>query len=275
MKFALVLPNEPPYTEPATIMNVAEAAEDAGFEAFLAWDHYMLPWGNETLEVWPLLAYVAARTNRIKLGTCVTPLPFRPPAMLAKLVATLDTLSGGRIILGVGAGWHRPEFDGYSQWDPSAVRVAKTREALQLMIKLWTQRTVDFRGRFYSANGAVLEPKPLQKPHPPLWFGTTGDSMLKLAAKYGNGWIPVNISVNRYRSLLNTLQTSLKAEGRSRSFTFAADNTPPQDFHAFREELEKFADAGCQVYGICWEKPPKELVQLIRRLSKEIIPCFQ
>ncbi|MFQ5762735.1 MAG: LLM class flavin-dependent oxidoreductase [Candidatus Bathyarchaeia archaeon] len=275
MKFALVLPNESPYTTPAAITDAAVAAEEAGFDAMLAWDHYMLPWGNETLEVLPLLAYVAAKTNTIKLGTCVTPLPFRPPGMLAKAVATLDLLSGGRTILGVGAGWHRPEFDAYSQWDPSTIRFAKTKEALQLMINLWTQRTVDFHGKFYTAKDAVLEPKPLQKPHPPLWFGTTGSSMLKLAAKHGSGWIPVNISITRYRAVLDTLQSELKAQGRSRGFTYAVDNSPPDDFQRLRKELEEFKDAGCQVYGVCWEKPSKELLQLIRRMSKEILPSFQ
>src|SRR3989442_15971956 len=127
--------------------------------------------GDSTVETWTALTYLAAKTEKIRLGTLVTPIPFRPPGMLAKTVSTLDLLSNGRTILGVGAGWSRTEFEGYSKWNSNKIRVDKTREGLDLILKLWTQEKVDFKGKFYHANGAVLEPKPVQKPHPPLLFG--------------------------------------------------------------------------------------------------------
>src|SRR5207245_8090746 len=92
----------------------------------------------------------------------------------------------GRTVLGVGAGWSTTEFEGYSVWDPPKIRVEKTEEGLQLILKLWHEPKVDFNGKYYHAKGAVLEPKPVQKPHPPLLFGGTGTRMLRMAGKYGD-----------------------------------------------------------------------------------------
>ena len=121
LQFCLIYPVEEGYCDPETIASVAAAAEAKGFHSLLVWDHYMLPQGPDTLDAWTILAYVAGATSTIRLGTVVTPIPFRPPAQLAKIVASLDVLSSGRAILGVGAGWHQPEFDGFSKWERNGV----------------------------------------------------------------------------------------------------------------------------------------------------------
>ena len=169
-------------------------ADRLGFDGALMPDHYM--WGvgggmvrrpnaNLTLDSWVMLTYLAAKTEQIRLGTMVTPIPFRPPGMLAKMLSTLDVLSNGRVVLGVGAGWSQKEFEGYSEWNEPKVRVDKTVEGLELMVQLWTQDEVTFEGQYYRAKGAVLEPKPVQKPYPALLFGSRGNRMLRLAGKYG------------------------------------------------------------------------------------------
>src|SRR5438046_8937054 len=142
--------------------------------------------GDSTFETWTALTYLAAKTEKIRLGTLVTPIPFRPPGMLAKTVSTLDLLSNGRTILGVGAGWSQTEFEGYSEWNSNKIRVDKTREGLDLILKLWRQEKDDFKGKFYHAKGAVLEPKPVQKHHPPLLFDGIGPRMLRTAAAYAD-----------------------------------------------------------------------------------------
>ncbi len=169
-------------------------ADKLSFDGALMPDHYM--WGqtewmqrpdaNTTLETWIALSYLAGKTEQIKLGTLVTPIPFRPPSLMAKMVSTLDVISNGRTIFGVGAGWSQVEFEGYSEWNEPKVRVDKTEEGLELMIKLWTQNEVSFKGRFYQAKNAVLDPKPVQKPYPPLLFGGRKQRMLRLAGKYGD-----------------------------------------------------------------------------------------
>src|SRR3989442_147583 len=103
---------------------------------------YGQPQKDSTLESWIALTYIAAKTQNIKLGTIVTPIPFRPPAILAKMVATMDVLSSGRAILGVGAGWSQTEFEGYSTWDDPKTRVDKTREGVELILQLWQKPKV-------------------------------------------------------------------------------------------------------------------------------------
>ena len=146
MEHLLIYPVKKGYLDKNLISEVGKAAEQAGFYAFLSWDHYMLPDGPETLDAWSILSYLAGQTTSIKLGTVVTPIPFRPPSQLAKIVASVDHLSGGRTILGVGAGWHQPEFDGFSSWDSPGQRVTRTSEALDLITKLWTGGKVNFEG---------------------------------------------------------------------------------------------------------------------------------
>jgi alkanesulfonate monooxygenase SsuD/methylene tetrahydromethanopterin reductase-like flavin-dependent oxidoreductase (luciferase family) len=167
-------------------LEAVKKADKLGIHGLVLPDHYMTPQGNETLEAWVALAYFAAATEHTMLGTLVTPIPLRPPQLLAKIVSTVDVLSGGRTFLGVGAGWSRSEFEAYSQWDEPKVRVEKVEEGVTLIKKLWTEQMVDFEGKHYKARGAVLLPKPVQRPHPPIMFGGRGPKMLDLAGKYAD-----------------------------------------------------------------------------------------
>src|SRR5437899_10336707 len=141
---------------------------------------------DSTVESCIALTYLTAKTQKIKLGTIVTPIPFRPPARLAKMVATMDVLSSGRAVLGVGDGWSQKEFEGYSTWDNPKTRVEKTQEGVELVLQLWEKPQVDFKGKYYHAKAAILDPKPVQKPHPPLMFGGVGPKMLRLAGQYAD-----------------------------------------------------------------------------------------
>lgn len=145
-------------------------ADNTGFDGAIFPDHYMwgdLPWhqrpdSNRTLETWITIAHLLGKTEKIKIGTLVTPIPFRPPGILAKMISTADVLSGGRTMVGVGAGWSQIEFEGYSEWSTPKIRVDKTYEGLDLMIQLWTKSEVNFEGKYYQAKGAILDPKPVE-----------------------------------------------------------------------------------------------------------------
>ena len=122
MKFGIVLPITIGKSWKQKITKIVEKVEEYNYDSILVWDHYMLPerYGtnmNRTIDAWTLLSFISGITKKVKIGTCVTPIPFRPPSILAKMVASVDHISDGRVVLGVGAGWHKPEFDGYSQWD--------------------------------------------------------------------------------------------------------------------------------------------------------------
>ena len=290
MQFVLIYPNMKGYCNGALASYVAAEAEQLGFNTFLVWDHYGLPIGPDTLDCWNLLAYVAGKTSTIKLGTCVTPIPFRPPAQLAKVVATVDVLSGGRVILGVGAGWHQPEFDSFSQWDPLKVRVDKTIEGLDLMIKLWTEDVVNFQGKYYQCTGdqVQISPKPVQKPHPPLWFGVKGKRMMHLAAKHGDGWIPGLITPREYQAGMDKLRAHrremrIKKEmkGSIQIFNAPMDVLDPggsvsyhnrcTDPAMYLKAVEDYAAAGCDYLGLVWSYPPDELLTRLRWFKKEVM----
>ena len=163
LKFGLTIPITIGKNWRKNLLDSLPIIENSGISSLLVWDHYMLPekYGvksNNTIDAWTLLSFIAANTTKIKLGTCVTPIPFRPPQLLAKIVSSLDNISNGRVILGVGAGWHKPEFDAYSSWDNNKIRFEKTAEGLELMKKLWTEDVVNFNGKHYQSENAILQP---------------------------------------------------------------------------------------------------------------------
>ena len=273
MEHLLIYPVKKGYLDKDLISEVGKAAEQAGFYAFLSWDHYMLPDGPETLDAWSILGYLAGQTDTIKLGTVVTPIPFRPPAQLAKIVASVDHLSGGRTILGVGAGWHQPEFDGFSNWGTPGQRVTRTSEALELITRLWTGEKVSFEGKAYNSDGAIISPVPTQKPFPPMWFGVRGPRMLDLAARYADAWIPTNISPELYEDGLKKLREKRSELGINTSLKGALQN-----FDVYTESepcvatINSYVAAGCEYYGSIWSYPPDEMVSRIKWFSKEVMP---
>jgi len=276
VKFNLIYPVKEGYLDRGLIRDVAVAAEEAGFYGFLSWDHYMLPDSSETLDAWSILSYLAGQTSRIKLGTVVTPLPFRPPSQLAKIVSSVDLLSGGRTILGVGAGWHRPEFDGFSEWLPTGKRVAQTSEALELITTLWGGGTGDFNGRYFSSKGAEILPSPVQKPHPPMWFGVKGPKMMELAALYGDGWIPTNITPSDYASGLQRLREIRTANGIREDIKGALQNFEVfTDASLCLDTICEYRDAGCEYYGPIWSYPPEEMISRIHWFAENVMSSKQ
>jgi alkanesulfonate monooxygenase SsuD/methylene tetrahydromethanopterin reductase-like flavin-dependent oxidoreductase (luciferase family) len=273
LEHLLIYPVKKGYLDKELISDVGKAAEQAGFYAFLSWDHYMLPDGPETLDAWSILAFLAGQTSSIKLGTVVTPIPFRPPSQLAKIVSSVDYLSGGRTILGVGAGWHQPEFDGFSNWGTPGQRVTRTEEALDLITQLWAGDEVKYNGKNYHADGAVISPVPVQTPYPPMWFGVRGKRMLNLAAKYAEAWIPTNISPSLYSEGLKALKVLRREMGIDIPLKGALQN-----FEVFTEAvpcvdtINSYSEAGCEYYGSIWSYPPEEMVDRITWFAKEVMP---
>jgi F420-dependent oxidoreductase-like protein len=172
---------------------VWQTAEQAGFDHLWAFDHLAaIGQGGPqrpVFEGWSLLAAMAAATSRLRIGLMVTANTYRHPGLLAKIATTVDHLSGGRLEFGIGAGWNQLEhrmlgIEGLEQ------RVGRLSESLQVMRALWTQERASFSGRYYSLNDALHSPKPLQKPHPPIWIGAGGEQMLRLAARHADVWNP-------------------------------------------------------------------------------------
>jgi alkanesulfonate monooxygenase SsuD/methylene tetrahydromethanopterin reductase-like flavin-dependent oxidoreductase (luciferase family) len=166
---------------------LARTAEDLGFDFVSASDH---PAGTDpSYETWTMLAFVAAGTSRIGIATRVLGVPYRPPAMVAKMAETLDRLSGGRLILGLGGGASDHEFRQFGLRVPTpAEKVAGLGEAVEIIRGLWSRPSFTFGGTLYSTERADLEPKPERRI--PIWFGTFGPRALELTGRVADGWIP-------------------------------------------------------------------------------------
>lgn len=257
------------------------AADDLGYYGVVFPDHFMwdrqeMPDRNSTLDTWTTLSYLAAKTDTLRLGTLVTPIPFRPPGILAKMVSTLDVISSGRVFLGVGAGWSQSEFEGYSEWDNPKTRVDKTEEGLQLILKLWQEEKVDFHGKFYKAKGAVLDPKPVQQPHPPLLFGGVSRRMLRLAGRFGNlcfvaPWVRIP-----FRGAKVIVEKEARRVGRRDQLSFGAGSPTFQGRHfdrkAAKQAVQAASDNGCEFYIASF--PQNDYLNSLREFAKEVIPSY-
>jgi len=195
---------------PEQLRSVAQRAEDLGYDHVWVSDHIILPKKVDSFYPYaadgvatfrpdepyyePLAAlnFIAGCTQRVRLGTHVLIIPYRNPVLTAKILSTLDVLSGGRVILGAGVGWMEEEFQAMGL-DTYKERGAVTDEYLQLYKELWTKGSPSFNGKYYQISDSGFEPKPAQKPHPPVWIGGHTGPAIRRAAKYGDGWMPIGL----------------------------------------------------------------------------------
>ncbi len=180
-------PGETP--DVAALYAYARRAEALGFESLWAWDHVLL--GVEPafpiLESVTLLAAIAAQTTRIKLGTGILVLPLRNPVVAAKALGSLDVISGGRLVLGVAAGWYAREFDAVGV--PFKQRGRQFERNLDILVRLWTEARVTLKVDELNLRDAVMVPRPVQRPRPPILIGGYVDAVLRRAATLGDGWL--------------------------------------------------------------------------------------
>jgi probable F420-dependent oxidoreductase len=195
---------------PEALRALAQRAEDLRFDSVWVSDHIILP--KQVASFYPYstdgvatfrpeepyyeplsaLNFLAGCTHRVRLGTHVLILPYRNPVLTAKILATLDVLSEGRVILGVGVGWMEEEFQALGL-DTFSERGEVTNEYIRLFKELWTEEEPDFQGKYYSISGAGFLPKPVQQPHPPIWIGGHTGPAIRRAAELGDGWMPIGL----------------------------------------------------------------------------------
>lgn len=177
------------------LSEIAEAADAGGLDALWVADHLLQtdPYGarpgeTEMLEAWTTLGYLAARTSRIRLGTLVSAVTFRPPALLVKAVTTLDVISGGRALFGIGAGYQAEEAAAMGlPLPPLPERFDRLEETLQIALRLWAGDTEPYQGKYYALDAPVGSPLPVSRPHPPILIGGTGEKRtLPLVARYAD-----------------------------------------------------------------------------------------
>lgn len=174
-----------------TILSVAKAIEAAGYESVWVYDHFHtvpVPTQEVTYEAWALMAALAATTDTVRLGQMCTCNGYRSPSYLAKVATSIDAISGGRLEMGIGAGWYEHEYDGYGYPFPKpSVRIGELGEAVEIMKRMWTEDEVHFDGKYYKLDGAICQPKSTQQPHIPFWIAGGGEKLtLNVAARYAS-----------------------------------------------------------------------------------------
>lgn len=174
---------------------VTKAADESLLDSIWVYDHFLYEGGypghpdpEPSMECFTILGAMAAITKRIRLGQLVLGIPYRNPALTAKMATTLDMISHGRSILGIGAGWHQREYEayGFGEWEPVGVRMKRLEEATQVILKLWGEQPVsEHQGEYYKLSTLTDNPLPVQKPHPPIMIGGSGEKVtLRLVAQY-------------------------------------------------------------------------------------------
>jgi F420-dependent oxidoreductase-like protein len=198
---------------------LAGACEEHGLEGLFRSDHYESVMGMRergSLDAWATLAALAARTSRIRLGTLVSPATFRHPSVLAKMVATVDHVSGGRAELGLGAGWHEGEHRAYGfEFPPTPTRMERLGEQLEIVTRSWTEDAVDFQGRHYQVQDLRALPKPVQRPRPTLLVGGgAGPKSLALAARFADEYNTVGVPLEELPERRMRLRGAWREAGR-------------------------------------------------------------
>ena len=289
-----------------SLRKVVMAGEDLGYDSFWVMDHFhqIANVGQPQepmLEGWATISALAGMTSKIKLGTMVTGNTYRHPSVLAKMGATVDVLSKGRLFMGIGAAWNEEEASAYGIPFPSTKeRLQRMDEAVQVILRMWTEDKASFDGKFYQLRGAYCNPKPIQKPHPPILIGGAGEKRtLKTVAKYGDA---SNLfgSVDTVKRKLDILRGHCKQVGRdydsiiksklgrvvigdreSIEKTFQQMGVTAEMMKEFltygapdqiHQQLEAFREVG--VDYLIFSFDPRNELQAVTRFAKDVMSTF-
>ncbi|HEV3109459.1 MAG TPA: TIGR03619 family F420-dependent LLM class oxidoreductase [Candidatus Binataceae bacterium] len=244
MKFGIAIRNMGPQSTKTTIKDCALAAERLGYDALFVSDHLCIPpdqtegSGGRYLDVLATLAFVAGGTERIRLGISVLVLPYRPAVFTAKLIATIQELSAERMILGVGSGWMRPEFDALGV--DFKRRGAITTETLRVIRHLFAHEAQPYHGQLLSFPAFVFKPRPKC---PPIWIGGNGANAIARVIEFGDGWHPM-LRAGELKATVAEVKSAAATKGKPDLEIVARSGFPLDDMAKARERLDGYKDAG-------------------------------
>ena len=265
MEIGVWLPNCRHLAVSAVIRRTAARAEELGFDSLWVSDHVIVPnanivnFGETVYDPFVTLSLAAGLTDRVKLGTTVLIVPYRNAVVTAKMVSTLDALSNGRVILGVGAGWVAAESQMLGL--PFAERGAMTDEYLRVMRELWTSPEPAFSGRYNQLSDLKFSPRPVQQPHPPVWVGGHSRAALRRTVEFGAAWHPINLSVDKLRAGSAELAGLSEAAGRTQPPAITLRND-------IRVQLDGTESPPAAHAGSVLSGRPDELVSRIEELRQ-------
>ena len=281
MRFGICTDQNLPFE---TLVERWQYFEQLGFDSAWDCDHFNQPSRPDGpyYEGWTLLAALAARTERIRVGVLVSSNTFRHPALIAQMAVTVDHVSNGRLELGFGAGWFVPEHECFGiEFLPPGERVAQFREAVEIVDSLLRNETTTFAGRYYQLDGAYVRPAPVQKPRPPLTLGAHRTRMLRICAEYADSWNSFG-TVDEIRERNQILDEHCAAIGRdpreiTRSFYGWASNMteqglpdPWESAAAFEDVIGRYAEVGINEFVM--DQPAPEQFGVLEQVASDVIP---
>ena len=291
MRFGVALPQFGPAARdpnaPFLIGEVARAADQLGYYVVWTAEHLIFP--SEIRTPYPYgerapfdvtdpvydaaatLAYVAAMTRRVRLGTSVIVLPYHHPIALAKQLATIDVLSRGRLIVGVASGWLREEFALLGV--PFEQRGALTDEYIELLRRLWTDREVNFRGRFFSLDNAISFPKPMQQPYPPVWIGGDSAAALQRVARCGDGWMAPPRDLDHLQVGIHVIRAAAAAAGRDPVSIGIATSGGARSVDALLDllpDLERIGVTIVNLPALYWTPSVTKAIELMQTFASRV-----
>ena len=272
-------------------MEVAGVCEEAGFDSVWATDHVVMPTElrepyGQLLEPFVTLAYIASRTQKLKVGTSCLVLPQRNPILVAKQAATLDSFSNGRVVLGLGAGWAEKEF-GYLNADFQG-RGKVMDESIRLMKALWREDVIHFKGEFFQVDDALFLPKPLRRDIP-VWIGGNGGTAVRRALAVGDGWHPVGTDVESFAKGAGkirqaarhiTLSMRMTTDVRKKREAYVGTNNEKRvavsgGAAEIRRQIDAYAQAGLEYYCASINHPAaSEIVADLRKFGSEVVRSY-
>jgi len=265
LQFGVIFPNYGNYCTLSLIRSVAELA-DSYFDTILSWDHVLYPHNNQTLDVFELLSFIAGLTEKVRLGTCVTPLPLRGSLSVAKSISSLDIISNGRAILGIGAGWYKKEFDLFGSWKNASLRVNMVRTGLQEIRSLLTNPKISNQAFF----------KCVQSPYPPIWIGTKRPSMIDVAATLGDGWIPSNLETSEYYKTVQEIRSIRRSRKLSdKKFTYGYHLSGMRSTSSYIKKIDDLQNVGCKFIAVYPSGNSEKYFERLRAFVKDVIPSFK
>jgi F420-dependent oxidoreductase-like protein len=260
------------------LAQTAKAADEGGFALFTVMDHFfqmeqVWPAENPMLEGYSALAFVAAHTSRVELATLVTGVTYRHPGLLAKTVTTLDALSGGRAILGIGAAWYEREHLGLGvPYPPLAERFERLEEAIQICLQMWSDNDGAYQGRHYTLAETLNRPRPLRRPRPPILIGGNGEKKtLRLVARYADACNLTTAEVDEVRHKIEVLRRHCDREGRDIGdirITVQNRVDPIEDRDGFLRRAEALAALG--VRHLHMRAPQPDPVGFVARVVETV-----
>ena len=303
MQFGLSLPHFWQVASPEAIRRVAQQAEHLGYDGIWVSDHIVIPdsavdrFGSVFYEPLTVLAFAAACTATIRLGTTVLIVPYRNPVVTAKVLSTLDVLSGGRVTAGVGVGWTEDEFKALGV--PFKERGALSDEYIAVFKTLWTQDTPAFHGQYVHFDKIAFEPKPMQKPHIPIWIGGNSKRAIRRAVALGDGWHPTRPLVGDVKAGVAYLREVCAQRGRDPRSLMIAVRQPLKFYNGAEasvkrrpllgstqkiiDELGQYRDAGVQYVMLdtfysaaeLEHETVESMLETMERVAADVMPKIQ